>query len=104
MRLKLKVRMVFRSAAQWRLEKVAKRKGTNIRMRSTTSVQKTSHLKLVESVNQHWKVTMTLINFWVLALKRIWLEQSREQRGRQGQEDDLEMETALKKLAKIFNR
>ena len=42
MRLKLKVRTVSRSAAQWRtwrLEKVAKRKGMNIR-RSTASVQK----------------------------------------------------------------
>ena len=48
---------------------------------------------------------MTSTNFWVLALKRIWVEQSKEhQRGRQGQEDDLEMETALKKLAMIFDR
>ena len=43
MRLKLKLRTVSRSAAQWRtwrLEKVAKRKGMNIRRRSTASVQK----------------------------------------------------------------
>ena len=43
MRLKLKVRTVSRSAAQWRtwrLEKVAKKKGMNIRRRSTASVQK----------------------------------------------------------------
>ena len=42
MRLKLKVRTAW-SAAQWRtwrLEKVAKRKGMNIRRRSTASVQK----------------------------------------------------------------